>query len=294
MKHHFGDFLDRTGDYWTTIPNRERFAFIADFEIANKDDVKILTISKHQEQEHWTQVFDCTNLEELTLHDPSKEQIQAIRKLTKLKRIRITFFRANDIEFLGELTNLEEVILEYVSGFSDLKPLRKLTKLKSLHLENLRRVSNFDGLKGINSLRYLYIDGTLDWKQPIEDFNFLEGLPNLEIIAFRFVINKTEFPAFLPILKLKKLKRVRIGYATLQTKEYAFLQTALPDKCGDFGDNSWTVCYQLIDGYTDFIGKGAGRVKQNSPNANEKIEDFKKQYEKYKEEAEQIITNYCC
>lgn len=36
MKHHFGDFLDRTGDYWTTIPNRERFAFIADFEIAKQ------------------------------------------------------------------------------------------------------------------------------------------------------------------------------------------------------------------------------------------------------------------
>jgi hypothetical protein len=294
MKHHFGDFLDRTEDYWTIIPNRERFAFIADFEIANKDDVKILTISKHQKQEHWEQVFDCLNLEELTLHDPSKEQIQAIRKLTQLKRIRITFFRANDIEFLGDLTNLEEVILEYVSGFSDLKPLQRLVKLKSLHLENLRRVSNFDGLKGINSLRYLYIDGTFDWKQPIENFAFLEGLPNLEILALRFVINKTEYPAFLPILKLKKLKRIRIGYGTFQTKEYAFLQTALPDVCGDFGDNSWTVCYQLIDGYTDFIGKGAGRVKSNAPQAEEKIEVFKKLYEEYKKEAKQIIKNYCC
>jgi hypothetical protein len=49
MKHHFGDFLDRKGDYWTTIPNRERFAFIADFEIANKGEVKILTISKNQD-----------------------------------------------------------------------------------------------------------------------------------------------------------------------------------------------------------------------------------------------------
>jgi hypothetical protein len=293
MKHHFGDFLDRTRDYWTTIPNRERFAFIADFEIANKDEVKILTISKHQKQEHWEQVFDCINLEELTLHDPSKEQIQAIRKLTQLKRIRITFFRANDVEFLGDMVNLEEIILEYVSGFSDLKPLQRLTKLKSLHLENLRRVSNFDGLKGINSLRYLYISGTLDWKQPIENFTFLEGLPNLEIIALCFVINKTEYPAFLPVLKLKKLKRIRIGYGTFQTKEYAFLQTALPDVCGDFGDISWTVCYPLIDGYTDFIGKGAGRVKLNSPQAEEKIDAFKKQYEEYKKEAEEIIKNYC-
>src|SRR6478735_8974127 len=116
MKHHFGDFLDRTGDYWTTIPNTERFAFIADFEIANKDNVKILTISKHLDKEHWTQVFDCINLEELTLHDPSKEQVEAIRRLTNIKRLRVTFFRALDIQFIGDLLNLEELILEYVSG----------------------------------------------------------------------------------------------------------------------------------------------------------------------------------
>jgi hypothetical protein len=75
MKHHFGDFLDRTSDYWTTIPNRERYAFIADFQIANKDEVKVLTISKIQDKFNWEQIFDCQNLEELTLQDPSKEQV---------------------------------------------------------------------------------------------------------------------------------------------------------------------------------------------------------------------------
>lgn len=294
MKHHFEDFLDRTGDYWTTIPNRERFAFIADFEIANKDEVKILTISKHQEKEHWEQVFVCSNLEELTLHDPSKEQVQAIRKLTKLKRIRVTFFRANDIEFLGDLINLEEVILEYVSGFSDLTPLLKLTKLKSLHFENLRKVSNFDSLVGLTSLRYLKIDGTLDWNQPIDNFNFLEGLPNLEILAFGFVINKSDFPAFLPILKLKKLKTIKIGMATFNTKEYAFLETALTTaNCCHFGNAPWKPCYQINDEYMEFIGKGAGNVKLNNPNADNKIEAFKTKYETYKNESEEIIKSYC-
>lgn len=145
MKYHFEDFLDRTGDYWTIVPNRERYAYAADDVIADKETVKILTISKHHE--NWKQFFDCPNIEELTLHDPSKEQVQEIQKLTQLKRLRVTFFRAKDIEFIGHLYNLEEVILEYVSGFSDLTPLLKLTKLKSLHCENLRRVFNFDRLK---------------------------------------------------------------------------------------------------------------------------------------------------
>jgi hypothetical protein len=140
----------------------------------------------------------------------------------------VTFFRAKDIEFVGNLYNLEEVILEYVSGFSDLSPLQKLTKLKFFHFENLRRVSNFDGLKGINSLRYLHIDGTLDWNQPIENFSFLVELPNIEVFSLRFVTSKTEFPTFLPVLNSKKLRKIKIGRSTFKTNEYAFLQVALP------------------------------------------------------------------
>ncbi|GAB2801152.1 hypothetical protein GCM10027275_54030 [Rhabdobacter roseus] len=82
MEHHFGDFLDRTGDYWTIVANRERYTYATEVDIHDKEAIKILTISKSHD--HWEQVFDCPNLEELTLHDPSKEQVQAIRKLTQL------------------------------------------------------------------------------------------------------------------------------------------------------------------------------------------------------------------
>ena len=293
MKHHFANLLNMP-DYWTIVPNRERFSFIADYKIKNNDDVRILTITKNQERAHWEQVFNCSNLEELTLHEPSNEQIQAICKLTRLKRIRVTFLRTADIQFISNLPNLEEVVFEYVSGFSDLSPLQSLSKLKSLHLENLRRVSNFDGLKGIESLRYLCVDGTLDWKQPIENFTFLEGLPNLEVLALRFVINKTEYPAFLPILKLKKLKKIRIGMATFDTKEYAFLQAAFshaPHTLVSFGDIPWKPCYQIHDDYMEFIGKKAGRIKLNNPKAEKIIANFERQYEKYIEEAVKLIKN---
>lgn len=288
MKHHFADFLDRTGDYWTTIPNRERFAFIADFEIANKDEVKILTISKHQDKEHWEQVFDCPNLEELTLHDPSKEQVQAIRKLAFIKRLRVTFFRATDIEFIGEVTNLEELILEYVSGFSDLTPLSKLTKLKSLHFENLRRVSNFDGLQGLKSLRYLHIDGTLDWNQPIENFEFVKGLPNLEVFSLGFIVNKTEFPAFIPLLHLKQLKKINIVRDTFKTNEFAFLQAAFPKIKGC----DWDLFWDVGDRFT-FLGKRAGFVFKKDPLLTGKCTEFKESFEKLKDDAKTIIKSYC-
>lgn len=329
MKHHLADFLDRTGDYWTIIPNRERFAFIADFEIGNKDEVKILTISKNQEKEHWEQIFDCPNLEELTLNDPSKEQVEALRKLINLKRLRITFFRAKDIEFISDLYNLEELILEYVSGFSDLSPLLKLKKLKSLHFVNLRKVKNFDGLSGIKSLKYLYINGTLDWKQPIDNFEFLKGLPNLEVLELISVITKTPYPAFKPILHLKNLKKVNLISNMFTTEEFAFLETALKNVEGAI----WEPFTKVVNGYCDvvylpkkdyrsklsdkilkekhpevkinhegrriiqdpnpgwfeFLGKGAGRVKCNNPLAEEKCTEFKNYYEKLKNSAKKQL-----
>ncbi|MFA6087796.1 hypothetical protein [Mucilaginibacter sp.] len=284
MKHHFGDFLDRTDSYWTIVPNRERYAYAADIDITDKEAVKILTIYKGHV--NWEQVFDCPNIEELTLHDPSKEQVEKIQQLKSLKRLRVTFFRAKDIEFVGDLYNLEEVILEYVSGFSDLSPLQKLTKLKSLHLENLRRVSNFDGLKGINSLRYLHIDGTLDWNQPIEDFTFLAGLPNIEVFSLGFITSKAEFPAFLPALNSKKLKKIKIGRTTFKTNEYAFLQVALPQVEGC----SWDLCWDYHDNF-EFLGKRAGFVKKSSPNAKARCDEFVELYTKMKNESEELIKN---
>jgi len=285
MKHHFGDSLDRTADYWTIIPNRERYAYMADVDIPEKENVKILTISKTHE--NWEQVFQCHHLEELTLHDPSKEQVQALSKLTQLKRLRITFLRTADILFLSSLPHLEELVLEYVSGFSDLTPLVKLPKLRSLHLENLRRVTAFDGLKGLDNLRYLYISGTLDWNQPIENFEFLKGLPGLEVFSLGFITSKAAFPAFLPLLELQNLKKIAFGRATFKTAEYAFLKVALPNIEGC----SWELWWDY-EGRYDFLGKGAGFIKKDSAKAESRCAEFVSAFEKMKAESEEILRNY--
>jgi Leucine-rich repeat (LRR) protein len=255
-------------------------------DIVDKETVKILTISKHRD--NWEQVFDCLNLEELTLHDPSQEQVEAIRKLKQLKRLRVTFLRTKNINFIGDLPNLEELVLEYVSGFSDLTPLLRLTGLKSVHFENLRGVSNFDRLSGLNSLRYLYINGTFDWKQPIENFEFLKGLPNLEVFSLSFISNKTAFPAFLPMLYLKKLKKIKILSTTFKTNEYAFLQVALPNVDGI----SWDLCRDRHDIF-EFLGKRAGFVKKNSPIVKERCDEFIRKFNEMKMQSADIIRSYC-
>ncbi len=293
MKHHFGDFLDRTDDYWTTIPNRERFAFIADFEIANKDEVKLLTISKTQDKIHWQQIYDCPNLEELTLHEPSKEQVEAISKLKKIKRLRVTFFRATDIEFIGDLGNLEELILEYVSGFSDLTPLKRLNNLKSVHFENLRQVTDFGPLAGIESLRYIYINGTFDWSQPVDNFEFLSEIPNLEIFAVGFsvkVLNPT-YPIFKSIIKNKKIKKLRLGRAFCSLEDYAFVEVLLGQENITYADDTPVRLIYEREKQIDFLGKGMRSI--SSENSKDKCEKIIKEYEQLKVIAKSYLENYC-
>jgi hypothetical protein len=289
MKHHFADLLDRDDDYWTIVPNIERFSYSTDELLVDKEDAKVVTVNK--DDSNWKQIFDLPNLEELTLHAPSKAQVESIKELKNLKRFRLSHFRAKDIEFINELTSIEELVFEYVSGFSDLSPLRNLAKLKSLHLENLRRVANFEGLSGISSLRYVHLDGTLDWSQPIADFEFLRGLPNLEVLALRFVSVKKEFPAFLPILDLKNLKRIRIGLGTLETKEYAFIQVAQPNvKCGA-GDNCipWKPYTEWREDSFMPLGKGKRSFSKDHKDAKAKCIQLETDFEKFKEEAKGII-----
>lgn len=288
MKHHFGDLLDRDGDYWTVVPNRDRYAYgIGNVPVGNHE-VTIATIGAGDE--FWENVLTFPNLEELTLHEPNQEQLQAISELSALKRLRVTHARPGEIRFISALTGIEELVLEYVSGFSDLSPLRSLTRLKSLHLENLRRVQDFGGLSGIDSLRYLYIDGTLDWKQPIADFEFLRGLPNLEVLAFGQIINKSPFPALLPALALKKLQRLRLVWNLLPAEEYALLEVGLSGVNGaDWGPFT-RFAYSHGDEWFEFTGKGAGRAKCGLARSEQKCADYARKYELMKTSAKRVIS----
>ncbi len=226
MRHHFGDFLDRDGGYWTIVPNRERYCYRIGDVPEGSPEITIVTIGK--DDERWERVRTLPHLEELTLHEPTKEQLAGLGALRTVKRLRITHARPKDIDFICAMTGVEELVLEYVSGFSDLSPLRHLTRLRALHLENLRRVSDFGGLSGITSLQYLSIYGTLDWKQPIRDFEFLHGLPSLEVLGMFQVITKAVYPALLPALSLRKLKQIRLASSYFDTAEYALLEEGLP------------------------------------------------------------------
>ena len=178
MKHHFGDMLQREGGHWSITPNRERWTH--HYSDLNDADAQLSLLTLTKADKNWRRAIEFSGLQELTLHEPSADQLTAIGEMAKLRRLRITHARPKSLDFLIEQDCLEEVVLEYVSGIEDLQALGRMPCLSALHLENLRRVHDFSGLAGAKRLKYLSIDGTLDWKQPVLNFDFLGSLVNLE------------------------------------------------------------------------------------------------------------------
>lgn len=230
MKHHFGDWLNRDYDYWTITPNRERWAYRYENLLDAPIEASTLTITKHDL--NWERVFDFKNLTELTLHEASKIQLEALKQLKSLTALRISHVRPKTLGFICNQTQLKELVLEYVSGFDDLSPLQKLPNLEALHMENLRRVKNHRGLVGFTELKYLSIYGTLDWNQPIKNLSFLAGLPKLEYLGFGFIKFLSEFPVFKPISLAPKLKEIRLGLNATTLENFAYLEAKFPNIIG--------------------------------------------------------------
>ena len=110
MRHHFGDALDRDGGYWTIIPNRERYDYRIGNVPAGSTEVTIVTIGK--DDENWSRALTLPNLEELTLHEPTPEQLLSVGNLRSIKRLRITHARPRTIDFISSMSGVEELVLE--------------------------------------------------------------------------------------------------------------------------------------------------------------------------------------
>lgn len=234
MKFHWADFLDRESGHWTIIPNAERFKYRFDDVLRAPKSTTILTITRNDL--NWKAAAKLPFLEELTLDNPSPEQLEFVSQLWRLKRLRISHARPKTLDMLSRLDQLEELVLEYVSRFSDLSPVGGLKNLRSLYIENLRGVRDFSGLAGAKKLLWFSVSGTVDWRQPISDFNFLAGLERLEILRIGVVRSLAETPALLSLETLKHLQMVRVYPAAFPLEEFAMLEATIPHVKGAIRD----------------------------------------------------------
>lgn len=214
--------------YWHTIKDN---SFVECFKNnkVNPDTKKSRCHSWYRKLENY---FETSQFRRAYLYHPTREQVEAVIHLPKLKRLHIIKVQLKNIDFLKELRELEELKMVYVSGFSDLSPIGNLSKLKSLYIQNFRRISDFSSISSLRNLECLAINGTFDWKQSIENFNFLSELRNLEYFSVWLINCKAKFPLFLPALKLKKLKNVMLSRNEFSLEDYMFWERYFPNVKG--------------------------------------------------------------
>ena len=101
--------------------------------------------------------------------------------------------------------------------------------MKALHIENVRRVSDFSGVKNAQRLRYLSIDGTFDWAQPVDSFDFLGTLAQLEFLRLMNVRPPKIAQPLISLLGLKRLSKIAFGMSTFPLEVFAWLQANIPN-----------------------------------------------------------------
>lgn len=92
MKQENEGLLRKIDHYWKIIPTHHTPSYSVDKMISDHKTVKVVTVSKHHE--NWEQIFECPNLEEINLDNPSQAQVQAMNEFGGLKRLRIKHFLA--------------------------------------------------------------------------------------------------------------------------------------------------------------------------------------------------------
>lgn len=230
MKHHFGDSLDRSGGHWTITPNRERWAHHYASLADAPADISVLTLTRDSAE--WKRALSFENLIELTLHEPSPSQLAAIPDFCGISILRITHARPKSLAMLQSQQGLREVVLEYVSGVTDLAPVGELPHLSALHIENLRNISDFSGLAGASALRYLSIDGTPDWRQPIASLDFLGAMDALEFLRLLNVGAPKVANPIAALGRSRTIRKLHISMNAFPLDVFAWLEAALPEVDG--------------------------------------------------------------
>lgn len=309
MKHHWADLLDNESGYFHFVENlhrgRHKYPDLAEV----KEIAPVLIVTSMTK--NWEMLSQFTQLEELTLHEPTVAQFEMLRELPWLKRLRVSFFGPESLEPMRALLGLEELVLEYVSKFDDLSPLAVLPNLRAVHFENLRRVHEFSGLNGAR-IRTLTIFGTTDWDQPIDSLDFLESLPQLE--RFRTGTGRIggEFPILAGLAK-SKVSYFYLAPHGVSLQDFAWLVAKRPDlrPCLPYVADEYipdgyhperNAKKDVLPGMTDaekqevathnrmtryywpevwFLGKGERKVKSCDPEDRQKrIRDFEARFER--------------
>ncbi|TPG39947.1 leucine-rich repeat domain-containing protein [Flavobacterium pectinovorum] len=175
-------FETQNFSFYKLIPNIRKFT-IASYNTFDFSKLQINTKLNHFGIEETKSIAvdvsfikEFIDLESLYV-DGMKKGLNNIKSLTKLKKLTFRGVKLENLQFITDLKNLEDLKLLFGS-YKDLDALSNLKKLKSIEFSRVRQ---------------------------IPDFNFLNSLENLEKIEFEGMAKMEEIPDMSKLTKLKKI-----------------------------------------------------------------------------------------
>ncbi len=111
--------------------------------------------------------------------DGMKKGLENVQYLKKLKVLTFRGVKMNNLDFISELSNLEELNLLFGS-YKNLESISHLKQLKSIEFSRVRQIPNFEFLNSLESLEKIEFEG-MSKMEEIPDLSKLKKLKGIHV-----------------------------------------------------------------------------------------------------------------
>ena len=181
--------------------------------------------------------------------------------------------KIKDFTSIESLNNLEYICIKWNNTATRLWDMGKNLKLKEVALAEFKKLNSLEDFKTAGHIKGLQLDGGLEVKWKVENFEPLTSLVCLKILRLFEIMPK--IGGFEPLFKLLQLERLDISQNILSTEEYAKLAAHL--------NNTYSEVFNgvLYDEYLNeilLVGKGKRALILDKVSDREKAEKFRNEF----------------
>jgi len=196
--------------FYKLIPNIRKFT-IASFNTSDFSQLKINTKLKYFGiEETKSSAVDISFIKEMkdleSLYvDGMKKGLENVKFLSKLKQLTFRGIKLENLDFLIDLRNLEELNLLFGS-YKSLESISNLHQLKTIEFSRVRQIPNFDFLNSMVNLEKIEFEGMSKMEE-------IPNLSNLTKLKKIHINNNLRLTKIENIGKIPNLKLLQISFA---------------------------------------------------------------------------------
>jgi len=158
-----------------------------------------------------------SNVQILELNQVKFKKKETLSDLINLRELTLLNGNVNELNFLGQLENLQKLEIGRIRGLNSISFISKLKKLEYLNINNQAQIEKLPNFSSLGLLKELSIDNL----KRLKDISNIVKINSLESLFFNRLDKNLEPKDFKLLTKLRKLKKVN-GYFNTKNKNKLF------------------------------------------------------------------------